>query len=226
MFRKKKTPKELVSLTKVAVGAKDGESLGKQLAQMKEILYGVEDKLPVEAKCVELAQNIRQTGLMPILIENLSTLPFESRKDVAQMFNNLVRRNHDGFADYVANNTYMVDMMIGAYQNPSTALLCGSMLRECIRYESIAQKVLNDQSLWLFFDDYVHLPNFDVASDAFVTLGDLLTRHKLIVFDFLSLKFDEVFSHYNKLLTSTNFVTRRQGLKVVRVPFGRGVGIH
>ncbi len=215
MFRKKKTPKELVSLTRAAVEAKDDESLGKQLAQMKEILYGVEDKLPVGAKCVEMAQSIRQTGLMPMLIENLSSLPFESRKDVAQMFNNLVRRNHDGFAEYIATDTYMVDMMIGAYRNPSTALLCGSMLRECIRYENIARKVLNDPSLWLFFDDYVHMPNFDVASDAFVTLGDLLTRHKPVVFDFLFFKFDEVLSHYNKLLTSTNFVTRRQGLKVI-----------
>ncbi len=214
MFRKKKTPKELVSLTRTAVEAHDDESLGKQLAQMKEILYGVEDKVPVEAKCVEMAQNIRQTGLMTMLIENLSALPFESRKDVAQMFNNLVRRNHDGFAGYVANDMNMVDMMIGAYGNPSTALLCGSMLRECIRYESIARRVLNGESLWLFFDEYVHMPNFDVASDAFVTLGDLLTRHKTVVFDFLSSNFDEVFSHYNKLLTSTNFVTRRQGLKV------------
>ncbi len=204
-----------MGLTKAAVRAEDGESLGKQLAHMKEILYGVEDKLPVEAKCVELAQNIRQTGLMPILIENLDSLPFESRKDVAQMFNNFVRKDYDGFAGYVAkDDTHMVDMMIGAYQNPRTALLCGSMLRECIRHENIAKKVLNDESLWLFFDDYVHLPNFDVASDAFVTLGDLLTRHKPIVFDFLSSNFDEVFTHYNTLLTSTNFVTRRQGLKV------------
>ena len=30
---------------------------------------------------------------------------------------------------------------------------------------------------------YVHLPNFDVASDAFVTLRDLLTRNKTVASD-------------------------------------------
>lgn len=33
------------------------------------------------------------------------------------------------------------------------------------------------------FVQYVHLPNFDVASDAFVTLRDLLTRHKTVASD-------------------------------------------
>lgn len=60
------------------------------------------------------------------------------------------------------------------------------MLRECIRYEPLARGVLGSELLWLFFDSYVHLPNFDVASDAFATLRDLLTRNKGAASEFLS----------------------------------------
>jgi calcium binding protein 39 len=152
---------------------------------------------------------------MPQLIESLPALPFEARKDVAQVFNNLIRKNWEGFADYVAGDPLMVKNMIGAYGNPDIALLCGSMLRECIRYESLARMTMYDETLWLFFDNYVHLPNFDVASDAFATLRDLLTRNKAVASEFLLEKFDIVFEKYKGLLTSENYVTRRQGLKLL-----------
>jgi hypothetical protein len=34
----------------------------------------------------------------------------------------------------------------------------------------VARHILFSESVWLFFDKYVHLPNFDVASDSFATL--------------------------------------------------------
>jgi Mo25-like len=77
-------------------------------------------------------------------------------------------------------------LQVNAYDNADIALLCGSMLRECVRYESLARATLNDEALWKFFDVYVHLPNFDVASDAFATLRDLLTRNKGVASEFLS----------------------------------------
>jgi Mo25-like len=80
----------------------------------------------------------------------------------------------------------MIALQVNAYDNADIALLCGSMLRECVRYESLARATLNDAALWKFFDFYVHLPNFDVASDAFATLRDLLTRNKGVASEFLS----------------------------------------
>eukprot|EP00953_Heterococcus_sp_UTEX-ZZ885_P015498 8725-Heterococcus_DN1.PRE.5 len=109
----------------------------------------------------------------------------------------------------------MLALQVNAYDNADIALLCGSMLRECVRYESLARATLNDAALWKFFDVYVHLPNFDVASDAFATLRDLLTRNKGVASEFLSERFDTVFAKYNVLLTSENYVTRRQSLKLL-----------
>ena len=60
------------------------------------------------------------------------------------------------------------------YGHPEVALNCGSMLREAARHEK-ARRILFSPHIWAFFDTYVHLPNFDVASDSFTTLRDLLT---------------------------------------------------
>ena len=54
-----------------------------------------------------------------------------------------------------------------------------------------------------------------MASDAFATLKDLLTRHKELASKFFSTHYDQVFRKYDRLLTSENYVTRRQSLKLL-----------
>ena len=50
-------------------------------------------------------------------------------------------------------------------------------------------------------------------------LQELLTKHKILCAEFLENNYDKVFEHYQKLLNSENYVTRRQALKV-RAPAG------
>lgn len=93
---------------------------------------------------------------------------------------------------------YTIERLIGGYANPDSALNCGSMLRECIRYDDLAIQLLHSSYLWYFFDNYVHLRNFEVASDSFNTLRDLLTtpRNKMISSEFLGQNYDSVMLHY------------------------------
>lgn len=44
---------------------------------------------------------------------------------------------------------------------------------------------------------------------------ELLTRHKMLCAEFLEANYDKVFSHYQRLLNSENYVTRRQSLKLL-----------
>lgn len=88
------------------------------------------------------------------------------------------------------------------------------MLRECVRHVSIATLVLNSESFYLFFD-YVELPNFDIASDAFATFKDILTIHKKEVAEFFEQNYDQFFEKYTALLHSENYVTKRQSLKLL-----------
>ena len=93
------------------------------------------------------------------------------------------------------------------------------ILRESLRHEILAKIVLDSASFWKFFE-YVELSTFDVASDAFATFKDCLTKHKTLVATFLEQKYDEVvsiyqfFTKYIELLNSDNYVTKRQSLKV------------
>jgi Mo25-like len=112
--KKKKSPEQLVRAAAQALDDNNTESIAKRLAAMKEILYGEEDKDPVETKCKELSASLRQAVLMPRLIEAMPSLPFETRKDLAQVFNNLVRKNHEGFAEYVAGTPSIVPMLVSS----------------------------------------------------------------------------------------------------------------
>jgi calcium binding protein 39 len=103
-----------------------------------------------------------------------------------------------------------------SYENQEIALNCGIILRECVRHESLTKIILySSQSAHFYkFFDYVELSTFDLASDAFATFKDLLTKHKTVVAEFLDKQYDQFFDKYTALLNSNNYVTKRQSLKV------------
>ncbi|PIK36943.1 putative calcium-binding protein 39-like [Apostichopus japonicus] len=106
------------------------------------------------------------------------------------------------------------DSIIHRYDDFDIALNCGLMLRESIRHEPLAKVVLHSEHFYRFFK-YVEMSTFDIASDAFSTFKELLTRHKIMCAEFLEKNYDEVFKNYEGLLNSTNYVTRRQSLKLL-----------
>ncbi|KAM3707496.1 hypothetical protein ACJW31_02G029300 [Castanea mollissima] len=110
------------------------------------------------------------------------------------------------------NSSYSPNMW--SYDSKEIALNCGNMLRDCIQFPSLAKYILESASFELFFK-FVELPTFDVASDAFSTFKDLLTKHDTMVSEYLTARYDEFFNLYENLLTSANYVTRRQSLKLL-----------
>ncbi|VDP87317.1 unnamed protein product [Echinostoma caproni] len=88
------------------------------------------------------------------------------------------------------------------------------MLRDACRHEALAKVVLQSPEFYQLFD-YVQGTAFDVSSDAFSTLKDLLTRHKSLVAEFLTTNYDEFFKHYSNMISAENYVTNRQALKLL-----------
>jgi calcium binding protein 39 len=230
--KRKKTPDKLVRIClqlltepcaegpsgDAADPEKEVQSLCKRLSQLKGILYGTGDRAEVEEeKARELSTSVQSSGLMIILVDKLSSIPFEARKDAAAIFNNLMHKDTMAFSAYVLQHFPTVLTLIDGYRVPEIALGCGSMVRECVRHDDLARAILSSYKIWMFFDTYVHLPNFDVASDAFNTLRDLLTttKNKTISSEFLNLQYDTVFAKYETLLLSDNYVTRRRSLKLL-----------
>lgn len=221
---KTKTPQELVksardSIIKLESGDKKkaNEEISRNLVSMKNILYGDGENEPVPELVVQLAQEVYGNDLLQLLVQNIGKFEFEAKKDVAQIFNNLLRRQigtRSPTVEYIATREEILFQLINGYDNQDIALNCGIMLRECLRHEPLAKIVLYSPHFWRFFN-YVELSTFDIASDAFATFKDLLTRHKTLVAEFLEANYDQVFGQYTQLLISNNYVTKRQSLKLL-----------
>uniref|UniRef100_A0A3Q2TTI5 Calcium binding protein 39-like n=1 Tax=Fundulus heteroclitus TaxID=8078 RepID=A0A3Q2TTI5_FUNHE len=201
---------------------KASEEVSKCLVSMKEILYGSNDKEPHTETVAQLAQELYNSGLLITLVENLQVIDFEGKKDVCQIFNNILRRQigtRCPTVEYFCSHQEVLFVLLRGYETPLVALNCGIMLRECIRHEPLAKIVLQSTQFHSFFN-YVEMSTFDIASDAFATFKDLLTRHKVLVAEFLEQNYDVVFENYEKLLprlmfVMTRYISKSENLKLM-----------
>lgn len=153
-------------------------------------------------------------------------LEFEAKKDVVSLFNGLLRRqiaDRLTTVDYLSTKETTIVTLSTAYASSDCALQCGQILRECIKHEHLAKVLLSPTAspnskrqaeIWNYFD-YIENSTFDIASDAFSSFRSLLTYHKALAAEFLQANYDRFFEAYTKLLTSTNYVWKRQSLKML-----------
>ena len=207
---KTKTPFELVKTLKESIPKleslekrKLNDEISKTLLLMKSILYGENDSDPSPELVAQLAQEVYNNDILLLLIANIAKFDFEAKKDVSQIFNNLLRRQIGSrfpTAEYIMSNKDILLTLANGYENQDVALNCGMVLRECIRHEQLAKLLLESPLFWNFFN-HVDLSFFDVASDAFATFKDLLTRHKSLVSEFLLKNYDQVLKINQVLFT-------------------------
>jgi len=193
------------------------EDVSKHLQNITSLLFGSDNEQQSDIVLAQLSQEIYNSGLLLLLLKNLHRIDFEGKKDVAQLFNNVLRRQigtRTPTVEYICTSPEILFTLCRGYEQQEIALTCGTMLRESIRYEPLAKIILHSDHFYDFFK-YVEVSTFDIASDAFATFKELLTRHKMLAADFLELNYDQVFNHYQSLLNSDNYVTKRQSLKLL-----------
>jgi calcium binding protein 39 len=192
--------------------------------------------------------------LIPTLLEYLVVLPFESRKDVAAIFNYLLVSGLDGtdaeiyrphmirFRDHVEQHFPRVISAILAGHDPAAhdqkdvCLHFGSMYRACLRHPALYHRIVGSTEsvrsyVFPFLDTFVHLPNFEVASDAMESLREVMTagqgssrdpqiQQELaeIAATLLARDYDEIWNqrfNTNLLSESANYMTRRVALQIL-----------
>lgn len=69
------------------------DDVSKNLVHMKNMLYGSNDQehAQQDVAVVQLAQELYNSNLLLTLINNLTKIEFEAKKDVALIFNNILR---------------------------------------------------------------------------------------------------------------------------------------
>ncbi|KAH9765423.1 protein mo25 [Citrus sinensis] len=203
-----KTPLEVVKATKVSLMALDiktvvevkalekaMEEIEKNFVTMRCMLSGDGEVEPNADQVLQLATEVCKEDVLILLVHKLPILGWEARKDLVHCWSILLKQKVDSTyccVQFIENHFELLDFLVVCYDNKEVALHCGIMLRECIKFPSLARYILESASFELFFK-FVELPTFDVASDAFSTFKDLLTKHLTVVSEYLTAHYDEVF---------------------------------
>ncbi|GJN33282.1 hypothetical protein PR202_gb21863 [Eleusine coracana subsp. coracana] len=225
--RLRPSPQELVRSIKESfvaldtkTGAKALEDVEKNVLTLRQTLSGDGEVEPNQEQVLQIALEICKEGVLSLFVQNLPSLGWEGRKDLVHCWCILLRQKVDESyccVQYIESHVDLLDFLVVCNELLVTRQLAlFYYLQTCsFRY------ILESSSFELFFQ-YVELPNFDIASDALNTfkvhrilyLQDLLTKHEDAVAEFLSSHYEQFFGLYTRLLSSTNYVTRRQSVKV------------
>jgi len=222
---KPKAPRELVSVTLQLLEQlktrmegkameKTVEDISKHLLSMKGILFGDGESEPDAEQVQALGLEIESSNLIVPLLASISQLEFEARKDVVLLLSHMLRRHCPSTCTVLLASFDIITDMIVRYDSKEAALNFGSVLRECIRVPALAQRLLQTRA-WSRLLPHVESCRFDVSTDSFLTLKELLTKHKTAVAEHLERNFDDFFSEYRNLLLSQNYVARRQLLRLL-----------
>lgn len=194
---------------------KANEDVSKNLQQIKAILYGDGDPLP--ELVAQLAQETYNTDLLYHLVLNIARFEFEARKDVVQIFNNLLRRQIGSrwpTVEYISGKHDVIFAALAGYENEEVALNTGMILKEMLRHEQLSKILLYSDQFYKF-PHYIENTTFGISCDAFANLKETLTRHKPMVADYLDKNYDRFFVSFTTLILSNNYVTKRQSLKLL-----------
>lgn len=220
------------------------ETLAQDLQLMKIRLQGTPDTEVSPEAVLEQLGAIMNEDLLLVLAVNIYKLPFESRKDAQVIFSTAFRYKRPGQNDpevlhhIVTFRPEIIIALCHGYDRRESAMPCGGVLREALKYDAICALLLYDEPtpdgtpvdlgnvnpdlpssgegvLWKFFD-WIDKGAFEVSADAFNTFREILTKHKTLVATFLQTNFDMFFSKYNTMLIqSESYVTKRQSIKLL-----------
>lgn len=112
------------------------------------------------------------------------------------------------------NDGEILRTLMKGYDDGDIALNCGHIIRECVKYELLMRLLFTSGAFWKLFK-LIELDDFDIASDAFQTFKDCFVRHLNISAKFIEGNLKTFNAEYNQLLSSSNYVTRRQSLKLL-----------
>ncbi|KZP13550.1 Mo25-like protein [Athelia psychrophila] len=194
---------------------KANEEVTKSLQQIKAILYGDGDPLP--ELVAQLATETYSTELLYHLVTNIAKFEFEARKDVVQIFNNLLRRQigtRHPTVEYISGKHDVIFATLAGYENEEIALNTGMILKEMLKSEQLAKILLYSDKFYTF-PNFIETTTFGISCDAFANLKETLTRHKSMVAEYLDKNYDRFFASFTTLILSSNYVTKRQSLKLL-----------
>jgi len=210
----------LIKLDQVPNGdgrRKVNEEVSRLVSSVKSSLSGDGDAEASADVVAQVATEVYSQDLLGIFVVKVGQMEFEARKDTCTIFSSLLRRQIGSRAptvEYISSRPDIVFNTLKGYSNAEAALNTGMILKNMLQYEPVAKLLLYSEQFYTF-PTYIENTTFGISCDAFSAMKECLTRHKPMVAQYLEANFDRFFTMYFSLITSSNYVTKRQSLKLL-----------
>jgi calcium binding protein 39 len=172
-------------------------------------------------KCLAAA---KEESLMLHIANGISYLKPECRRIISAVWGFLLKLESPKsfqrpLVDDLVERPEPIDILISQYGNVSRGadVTIGIMLRDASRFAHIVGYILEKDLVFHLFP-VMASGNFDVSSDAFQTMRELLMNHKNISAPWLSRNFTRFFNEYMKPFVNSgedNYVVIRQSLSIL-----------
>lgn len=147
----------------------------------------------------QLVNLLLSENLLLLLASSIHKIPFEARKDTQFIFSNAFRYKHPGSSAeepvalhwVLQSCPQIIIALCNGYERKASAMPCGGVLREALKYDAVAALILYDEEnlegkardlgsvdtaracsgrgvFWSFFD-WIVKSSFEVCTDAFNT---------------------------------------------------------
>jgi calcium binding protein 39 len=172
-------------------------------------------------KCLFVA---KEDAVLTNIANHISELTPETRRIMSAIWGYLLKLEHPRsfqrpIVDYLVSHFDCIDALMKVYgQNARGAdVTIGIMIRDASRFAKSIDYILNEELVFKLFS-VMASSNFDVSSDAFQTMREVITNHKDVSAPWLAKNFTRFFTDYMKPLRTsevTNYVVVRQSLSIL-----------
>jgi len=164
----------------------------------------------------ELLAGFLDADLPARMLALLPELDFEVRKDVMRLFNLILQLGTSPVFDYVRSHNQILQLLLDGCGKAEVALHCNMIIRSCTRHAELVVCLLEANFAMELLKLTQH-ETFDISSDAFASLREILLTHKATGAKYLEEHFKEFFGPFNELLQmqAEDYVTKRQALRLL-----------
>lgn len=145
------------------------------------------------------------------ILEALPKLEFEAAKDCMRLFTQILSAGTSVVFDYICCHTQILQMLLDGCGNVDVGLQSNVMLRSCTKHAKLVAMLLQT-GFATGLMELAQQPNFDISSEAFCSLRELLMGCQPVAASYIRENFDMFFSAYHGLLQSDNYLSKRQAL--------------
>ena len=196
----------------------------KQSSELLVLTNALRKKMAQPKQCARAIQICLEQDLLVVLLDMLEEADFESRKEIVNVFVALMGFRGAGKQGAQCLDTYLADkgcsilsIALKYIAIDELALHGGTVFRGCLLHRGMDNAIVDNFAVILkCFEPNLTSKSFDIVSDAFLSFSKLLMALRSMSPQLVSDSYDMLCPYMHRLLKSTEYVTQRQALTLLR----------